>query len=548
MSHDIISQKKINDLIKDTDSLMKHPSMIDRRLLIRGLLVVMLVYAVYQLPWTYFSDGTGFVSRVLEDPNPDQDVLKKLYIGVPMFISYAFDIIGTAVILFLLWQAYRQGKTFRQRLGSADVDSTSVITQLLGRLHLIGIVNSINAIFLTSISTILSWLQYMLYLGEIRVDILLWISSFALMQGAILSLVVYFTWEAFVVDPHIRRYNLIKFHKKIGLSYGMKIITFAFVVPFLTVLVIAFPGYFLRHVLSLSVSANDDLLLTQFSILTGVITILIELPFVINIIRINQKMIRVFEGLKPNDDHFLEEKQAFLKIMSVQSDDENAFLISLFNEFILDLSSKSASLLSSTKKSEEFFKFIAESLHELNETSNSITQSMENVNDASQEQARLLQDLEDQLEVLGKLYRDVLRQSKVFRQKILQVTSKLQVLSLNVSIESGRAGKDVVGLDPLSREINQLSKETRSLNESLLRLIDEKMEEIQAKLEEIINRSNSLAHLGQNMVANAEEVTAMVEEEAATIREINERTIELKDLLEQTTKKFQAFTKIERIL
>ncbi len=164
---------------------------VDKNQIIKLLLLTGGINILYQVPWTFFSDGTGFTARVLKDPNPTQDVVSKLYFGGPMLLSYLLVIVAIIVIISMTWYLITKRK---------NLTIEEELLRTLKDLNILALISALTPLALTTFATIMSWLQYMLYLNSVDLIILIWIGVFAFFQGAVLFFVIYLTWQFLGID------------------------------------------------------------------------------------------------------------------------------------------------------------------------------------------------------------------------------------------------------------------------------------------------------------------------------------------------------------
>ncbi len=509
----------------------------DRFFFIKVLLIITAVIGFYQVPWTYFSDGTGFTGRVLDDPKPTENVVEKLYFGPPMIFSYILDIMVALLILWLLIRLLTRHEVMRTR---------DEVLQFLQESDRLGLIIATAPFILSTLGTILSWYQYMTYLGTIHLDILLWISIFSTLQGLVTFFAVYLTWEALVMNQLIKDFQLTYLPRYHGLPYRWKIVLIAFIIPMMTIIIILFPGYYLRHVIGLSVSRTDDLILTYYGLLTGMITILIEIPIVYNFISVNERMKRVFDLLNarsPIKDVFSPEDRpkSLLKQMIIRSADENALIVSAFNQFVNSIEEMTKNMLDSARKTETFFEEVVGTINEIVTSSASIVGSMEETSAGTQRMSDLAVQLEERLINVETELANLMKESLGIKKQITTLLSRLQILALNVTIETSRLGEHAKSLDPLSREMRRITNDMKMLNDTLIDTIDRRISEVRTMFSETIDAYRDITELSQDISANAQEVTATIEEETALLRDVNDRVEELTGMLKSLSRQIEGY-------
>ncbi len=185
-----------------------------------------------------------------------------------------------------------------------------------------------------------------------------------------------------------------------------------------------FPGFFLRHAIHFNLSPSDDLILTEYAILTALITVLIEIPFVWSMITTTETTEAVFRSLVTGENSS-QKPAATMKLMYLRSGDENAQITSAFNQFITNIWELSKDISESMKKSEDFFRFISQSLKDISDTAVTIADSMQHVSQSSQTQTDLVLTTENQLAVVKDLQENLILQSQKIKSQISELSFQL---------------------------------------------------------------------------------------------------------------------------
>ncbi|GAB6137075.1 PocR ligand-binding domain-containing protein [Halanaerobaculum tunisiense] len=151
----------------------------------------------------------------------------------------------------------------------------------------------------------------------------------------------------------------------------------------------------------------------------------------------------------------------------------------------------------------------------LSENLSQIASAMDEISSASIEMNNKQNLLHEKIENVNSLSNEI----NQFVDFIEKIADKTNMLGLNASIESARAGKHGRGFDVVAQEIRELSQDSKK-----------RVEQIKELVPKIQDSTNKTSQMANKMLENIEEQSATLQEITASIQELNSLSDEMLSL------------------
>lgn len=265
-----------------------------------------------------------------------------------------------------------------------------------------------------------------------------------------------------------------------------------------------------------------DLLELIFGVL-DIIVVIISLVYIV------KKMINPISSLVDASESIAQGRLS-TNLPDIKSNDEISRLREAFgdmNDFLKDIvSDLQDSSIVMTASSRD----LASSSEEVNASSEEISAITQKISFGAQKQNDSLAELVSLSNSLKMTLDNKIAEINVANTLIENISSQVNMLSLNASIEAARAGEYGRGFSVVAENIRKLADESKNSVNKVNDTIDSLRLETQNSLSNLINSVDSLLILANDTAAGSEEASAATEEQSATMEEITASAQELSNL------------------
>ena len=270
-----------------------------------------------------------------------------------------------------------------------------------------------------------------------------------------------------------------------------------------------------------SVNARD-LLELSFGMLDIVVVI-------VSLIYIFRKMINPINSLVDASESIAQGNLA-TNLPEITSNDEIARLRNAFGHMDDFLKSIISDLQESSIIMSASSRDLASSSEEVNASSEEISAITQKISFGAQDQNDKLADLVNLSNNLKMTLDNKISEINVANTLIENISSQVNMLSLNASIEAARAGEYGRGFSVVAENIRKLADDSKNSVNKVQETIDSLRLQTQNSLSDLINSVDSLLILANDTAAGSEEASAATEEQSATMEEITASAQELSNL------------------
>ena len=230
------------------------------------------------------------------------------------------------------------------------------------------------------------------------------------------------------------------------------------------------------------------------------------------------------------------------KLPELKTNDETFRLRNTFEKMNEFLKSIVKELQSSTQVLSTSSKELASSSEQVNASSEEISSITQRISQSAHQQNLKLNELVSLSNNLKITFDNKISEINIASSLIENISSQVNMLSLNASIEAARAGEYGRGFSVVAENIRKLADESKNSVNKVQITIDSLSTELMKSLNDLINSIDTLAILASDTASGSEEASAATEEQAATMQEITASAQELANLstnLDNLLVKFQ---------
>jgi methyl-accepting chemotaxis protein len=152
------------------------------------------------------------------------------------------------------------------------------------------------------------------------------------------------------------------------------------------------------------------------------------------------------------------------------------------------------------------------------------------ISQSAQEQNAKLNNLVQVANKLKFTFDNKIAEISVASTLIENISSQVNMLSLNASIEAARAGEYGRGFSVVAENIRKLADDSKDSVKKVQNTIESMNKELINNLTDLINSIDSVAILANDTASGSEEVSAATEEQSSTMEEITTSAQELANL------------------
>lgn len=206
-----------------------------------------------------------------------------------------------------------------------------------------------------------------------------------------------------------------------------------------------------------------------------------------------------------------------------------------FRDIVLQINQAITLLSSSTEE-------LASSSEQVNASSEEISAITQRISHSAQTQNKKFNELTELSNNLKAVFDEKINEINQTSILIENLSSQVNMLSLNASIEAARAGEYGRGFAVVADNIRRLADDSKSSVNKVQDTIDTLKGNLAENISILIKAIDSVTALAHDTAAGSEEASAATEEQAATMEEISASAQELAGLtgnLEQTVRKFK---------
>ena len=223
--------------------------------------------------------------------------------------------------------------------------------------------------------------------------------------------------------------------------------------------------------------------------------------------------------IKVGDD---EERKDELGILN----DSFKVMVNTFKGVMTKISEVSAMLSTSAQE-------MASSAEEVNASSEEISSISQQMSQGSQKQIRMVLHSMEQANELKNTLNKELQGIEKASTLIEDITSQVNMLSLNASIEAARAGEYGRGFSVVADSIRVLAEDTKKTVNEVNSNIGQLKISLDTSIDTIRNSIQEIVNISEETAAGAEEASAATEEQAATMEELSASAQELANISTQ---------------
>ncbi len=206
-----------------------------------------------------------------------------------------------------------------------------------------------------------------------------------------------------------------------------------------------------------------------------------------------------------------------------------------FRSIILQIDDAIKLLSSSTEE-------LATSSEQVNASSEEISAITQRISHSAQTQDRKFNELIELSNTLKSVFDEKITEINQSSELIENLSSQVNMLSLNASIEAARAGEYGRGFSVVADNIRRLADDSKTSVNQVQDTIEKLKENLSNNISILIRSIDSVTALAHDTASGSEEASAATEEQAATMEEISASAQELANLsknLEQAVSVFK---------